>query len=134
MRAVTAKGRPPCAAYRAMAEEASRVRWPEQFATDLCTHDRAFLEGKDGRPFFWVLRRDGTFLCEVTTECIDGAGHFVWHAPQWFPRTFAPDTYRFYLWDGAYLRPLPADPGEASASLRELAFARAEAAKEAAAQ
>lgn len=114
-------------AYAAMHAEATRHKWPEHFATDLTVHDRGSLARVgDAVPLFWVLRRDGTFLAEISTDPIDGAGHFVWHAPAWFPRTFGADGFRFYVWDGATLRDLGTDVPTAEATLREMAHDRRE--------
>ena len=118
---------PTSQAYAAMQAEADRLSWPERFATDLTTHDRdALARVGDRLPLFWVLRRDGTFLCEISTDPIDGAGHFVWNAPAWFPRTFGPNGFRFYVWDGVALKDLGQDVDAAEATLRELAHERRE--------
>jgi hypothetical protein len=112
-------------AYGAMLAQSHRTQWPETFRTDLTKHDREALARTDESiPLFWVLRRDGTFLCEISVDPIDGVGHFVWHAPAWFPQTFGPGGFRFYTWDGATLREHPSDVEGMRATLEEMAHER----------
>lgn len=108
-------------AYAAMRLEAVRHRWPESFRTDLTKHDRKFLSRLDPiAPFFWVLRRYGTFLCTIQTAPIDGSGNRVWQAPHWF---HGQEEFAWFVWTGAELRPLPQDPNDAACELRERAYA-----------
>lgn len=100
------KPRPLPAAYAAMLAESTRVGWPLRFASDLTTHDRAATEAIDrATPLLWALYDGGTFLCKVTKQPIDRAGHFAWDAPAFVVRSCGDET-RFYLWDGVTLRAL----------------------------
>jgi hypothetical protein len=109
--------------YVAMLAEAKRVSWPEQFMSDLTTHDLAAARKRAADiPVFWVLMKGGTFACEISVSRID-AKHYVWDAPAWFPKTFG-DDFRFYVWDGIALVSYGPDPYRMSEVLRELAQAR----------
>jgi hypothetical protein len=109
-------------AYRAMLAEARRTGWPERFRSDLVRHDRNRLwTMPDGQPFLWVLRECGTCLFAIRADPIDGAGHMVWHAPEFVADAFGPDKCRFYVWDGTGMREL-ANAEQAAELTRELAL------------
>lgn len=88
----------------AIRDEAARVGWPTSFATDLAHDYRAIGAMMPREPFTWCLRADGTHIGRVAALGERGTSlkmHMVAHA-------FGDDVCRFYLWDGAALRPVDA--------------------------
>jgi len=88
-------------AFYALKSEAARVGWPLRFATDLTTHDRAYLaQHDDAEPFAWVLMTDGTILTYPSRRPIDGAGTMAHIMPRIVCHTFGAENCRWYWWDG----------------------------------
>lgn len=89
--------------YKAIAAEASRLGWPELWATDLTTHDYKMLTEFDApREFGWSIRRCGTDLYIPDSEW-----SICWlesHTKYLMGRDI-----RYYFYDGSTLRSLPAD-------------------------
>lgn len=107
--------------YLAIKAESDRLKLPTAFRTDLTTHDRRFINANPGKPFVWIPREHGTFVCRVTAEPIDGAGNYVWHTPGWHKDL---GCSHFYVWsEESGLQHYP-DAETCAAAIRDLAARR----------